>query len=92
MVFVSNILHSPVLKMSYLKFIDTLMNRPVIIVDMRNHHIWVLGFPDDCESDEEQGVFPTKQEAYEYFDSEEMEKNHETILRLFKWSSPLKNQ
>lgn len=25
------------------------------------------------------GVFPTEQEAYEYFDSEETEENHETV-------------
>lgn len=25
------------------------------------------------------GVFPTEQEAYEYFDSEEVEENHETV-------------
>lgn len=25
------------------------------------------------------GEFPTEQEAYEYFDSEETEKNHETV-------------
>ena len=33
------------------KFIDTLMNRPVLLVDMEQHHAWMPECPD--ESDEE---------------------------------------
>ena len=52
MVFVSNIFAFTYDPDDLLKFIDTLMNRPVIIIDMRNHHTWVPDFPDDSESGE----------------------------------------
>lgn len=52
MVFVSNIFAFTYDSDDLLKFIDTLVNRSVIIIDMRNHHTWVPDFPDDSESDE----------------------------------------
>ena len=35
------------------KFIDTLLIRPVLLVDMEHNHTWALECPDDSESDEE---------------------------------------
>lgn len=50
MVFVSNIFAFTYDPDNLLKFMDNLMNHPVIIVDVGNHHTWVPDFLDDSES------------------------------------------
>ena len=78
-----------------LKFVETLMYKPVMILEMEHHHILSLDYSDDSEVDEYlgrlrftdvefgtivrygdgsiAGVFPTEQEAYEYFGLDDLE-------------------
>lgn len=53
MVFVNNIFAFTTDPDDLFKFIDMLMNRPVLLVDMEYHHTWAPECPDDSESDED---------------------------------------
>lgn len=52
-VFVDNIFSFTTDSDDLFKFIDTLMNRPVLLVDMEHNHTWAPECTDDSESDEE---------------------------------------
>jgi len=52
-VFVDNIFSFTTEPDDLFKFIDTLMNRPVLLVDMEHNHTWAPECQDDSESDEE---------------------------------------
>lgn len=53
MVFVNNIFSFTTDPDDLFKFIDTLMNKPVLIVDMEHHLTLSLEVPDDSESNDE---------------------------------------
>lgn len=53
MVFVNNIFSFTSDPDDLLKFVDTLMNKPVLIVDMEHHLTWSPEVPDDSKSNEE---------------------------------------
>lgn len=52
-VFVSDILDFTRDPDDLLKFLDNLLNRPVLIFDMKRHHAWIPKILDKSDSDEE---------------------------------------